>query len=376
LYFYFFTFAGMLVKDIIQTIESYAPPLYQESYDNCGLQVGDAEREVTGVLLTLDVTEEILDEALQRNCNMIVAHHPLIFSGLKRITGRSYVERIVQKAIKNDIHIFAAHTNLDNIINGVNARIAEKLGLSDYYILSPKSGTLVKLYTYAPVSAADKVRNAMFSAGAGEIGKYRECSFNTGGTGTFKPRKNADPAIGEPGGPRENVDEVKIEVLIQKDKERSVLNALFNSHPYEEVAYELIPLQNANQEIGAGIVGSLAEPMDEASFLAFLKKQMKTDCIRHTTLRGQNVEKIAICGGSGSFLLKEAIAAGADAFVTGDFKYHQFFDAEGKIIIADIGHFESEQFTPEIFEAILKEKFPTFAILLSNLTTNPVKYFY
>jgi dinuclear metal center YbgI/SA1388 family protein len=366
----------MLVKDIIQTIESYAPPLYQESYDNCGLQVGDAEREVTGVLLTLDVTEEILDEALQRNCNMIVAHHPLIFSGLKRITGRSYVERIVQKAIKNDIHIFAAHTNLDNIINGVNAKIAEKLGLSDYYILSPKSGTLVKLYTYAPVAAADKVRNAMFSAGAGEIGKYRECSFNTGGTGTFKPRKNADPAIGEPGGPRENVDEVKIEVLIQKDKERSVLNALFNSHPYEEVAYELIPLQNANQEIGAGIVGSLAEPMDEASFLAFLKKQMKTDCIRHTTLRGQNVEKIAICGGSGSFLLKEAIAAGADAFVTGDFKYHQFFDAEGKIIIADIGHFESEQFTPEIFEAILKEKFPTFAILLSNLTTNPVKYFY
>lgn len=366
----------MRVSEIIHTIESYAPPLYQESYDNCGLQVGNTEAEVSGILLTLDVTEEVLEEAMQRKCNMIVAHHPLLFSGLKKITGRTYVERIVQKAIKNDISIYAAHTNLDNIINGVNARIAQKLGLKDCMILSAKAGTLCKLYTYAPAEAADKVREALFAAGAGAIGRYNECSFNTSGTGTFRPRPDADPAIGTPGGPRENVNEVKIEVLVQKDKERAVLNALFSSHPYEEVAYELVDLQNANQEIGSGMVGVLTEPMDEAAFLTFVKKTMKTACIRHTGLRGKKVEKVAICGGSGSFLLKHAIAVKADFFITGDFKYHHFFDAEGKIVIADIGHFESEQFTPEIFQQILREKFPTFAILLSNSNTNPVKYFF
>ena len=365
----------MIVKHIIEAIEDFAPLHYQESYDNSGLQIGDVNMEVKGVLVSLDITEAILKEAQARGCNMIVAHHPLLFSGLKRISGRNYIERIVQYAIKNDISIYAAHTNLDNMRTGVNAKIAEKLGLQNAAILSMKMDTLSKLYTFAPREAADKVRDALFAAGAGDIGKYRECSFNTKGTGTFRPDKNANPAIGEAGGDREWVDEVKIEVLVQKHKEVQVMKALFENHPYEEVAYEFIALQNPNQEIGAGLIGTLPEPVDEKNFLSFLKERMKTDCVRHTELSGKPVQRVAVCGGSGSFLLKDAISAGADFFITGDFKYHQFFDADGKIVIADIGHYESEQFTVELLGDILKKKFPNFATLLSNLSTNPVKYF-
>jgi len=365
----------MLVKEIMGLIEGFAPPVYQEGYDNCGLQVGNPEDEVTGVLICLDVTEAIVDEAIERGCNMIVSHHPVLFFGLKRISGRTYIERIVQKAIKNDISIFSAHTSLDNMRHGVNAKIAEKLGLVDTGILSVKANTLSKLYTYVPVPSVSVVREALFAAGAGEVGLYDECSFEVIGTGTFRPGITANPTIGTAGGVRESVEEAKIEVLVPKDRERAVLGALFKSHPYEEVAYELVAIQNANQEIGAGMVGNLPERMGEREFLEFLKKQMKTDCIRHTALRGKNIGRVAVCGGAGSFLLRDAIAAKADIFITGDFKYHQFFDAEGKIIIADIGHYESEQFTTEIFEALLKKKFPNFAILLSNLSTNPVNYF-
>lgn len=366
----------MLVKDIIKVIDTYAPPTYQESYDNCGLQVGDMMQEVTGVLISLDVTEPIVEEAIQRGCNMIVAHHPLIFSGLKSISGRTYVERVVQMAIKNDISIFAAHTNLDNMLRGVNGKIAEKLGLVNTTILAPKGGILTKLFTYAPADAADKVRNAMFAAGAGEIGKYRECSFNTTGLGSFRAAEDAHPAIGDAGGPREEIEEIKIEVLVERHAERAVLQALRMAHPYEEVAYELVPLSNANQYIGAGMVGNLPQPMDEEVFLGFVKERMKTDCIRHTALSGKPIERVALCGGSGSFLLRDAIRENADVFITGDFKYHQFFDAEQKIVIADIGHYESEQYTIEIFWDIIRENFPKFAVLLSNLNTNPVKYYF
>lgn len=366
----------MLVKDIIQAIEEFAPPVYQESYDNSDLQIGDRNAEVKAVLISLDVTEALLDEAMERGANMIVAHHPLLFAGLKQISGRNYIERIVQKAIKNDINIYACHTNLDNVRKGVNAKICEKLGLTNTRILSVMGGTLCKLYTYAPKDAADKVRDAMFAAGAGHIGEYAECSFNTPGTGTFRPGEDTNPAIGASGGERESVEEVKIEVLLDKARTGRVLQALNAAHPYEEVAYELIALRNANQELGAGMIGELAEPMDEKTFLAHIKDNMQTDCIRHTGLKGEKVRKIAVCGGSGSFLLKDAIRSGADFFITGDFKYHQFFDAEGKIVIADIGHYESEQFTSEIFKDIINRKFPNFATLLSNLSTNPINYFY
>lgn len=366
----------MKVKDIIAIIEELAPPIYQESYDNAGLQVGDVDAIATSVLLTLDVTEAVVDEAIANKCNMIVAHHPLIFSGLKRIAGRSYVERIVRKAIKHDINIYAAHTNLDNMLHGVNARIAQKLQLQDVKILSPKPGTLSRLYAYTPQDAADKVRDALFAAGAGELGKYSECSFNMDGKGCFRPGAGADPAIGTPGGDREWVNEVKIEVLVQAHQQKKVLKALFESHPYEEVAYGITALQNPDPYLGAGMVGSLSQPMEAAGFLSFIKKQMNVSVIRHTHLLSRPVRKVAVCGGSGSFLLGDAIAAGADVFITADFKYHQFFDAEGKIVIADIGHYESEQFTVEIFEEVFKKKIRNFAILLSKENTNPVNYFY
>lgn len=365
----------MKARDIISVIEQFAPLAYQEAYDNSGPQVGSADQEVTGVLFSFDITEAVLTEAMQRNCNMIVAHHPLIFSGLKKLTGQHYVARTVQQAIKNDLLLYAAHTNLDNVRQGVNAEMATRLGLRNCTLLDMKMDTLSKLYTFVPEAAADKVREALFAAGAGEIGKYRECSFNTSGTGTFRPEANADPAIGTAGGPREEVSEIKVEVLVPRPLQRRVLKALFESHPYEEVAYEFIHLHNANQEIGSGMIGELPEGMETADFLKLLKEKWNTGCIRHTPPTGKPIQKVAICGGSGSFLLHKAIAAGADAFVTGDFKYHQFFDADGRILIADVGHYESEQFTPQLLHRLLQEKFPNFALLLADTNTNPVNYF-
>lgn len=365
----------MKVKDITNLIEAYAPPAYQESYDNCGIQVGNHNDDVTGVLIALDVTEAILEEAINRGCNMVLTHHPLIFGGIKRLTGANYVERIVKMAIKNDICIYAAHTNMDNVKNGVNAKIAEKLGLTNVRILAPKENLLYKLYTYAPVPDANKVREALFAAGAGHISQYSECSFNSNGVGTFRGSADTNPTIGVAGGPREEVQETKIEVIVGIHQRQAVLQALKDNHPYEEVAYELIALTNTATDVGAGMVGDLPEAMSETDALQLIKYKMQAGCIRHTSLLGKPVRKIAVCGGSGSFLLRNAIGAGADMFVTADYKYHQFFDAEQKIIIADIGHYESEQYTSEIFHAILTKKYPNFAILLSNLSTNPVKYF-
>lgn len=366
----------MKVKEIATILETYAPLNYQESYDNCGLQVGNPNSEITKALITLDVTEEVMAEAVFTGCNLVIAHHPVIFSGLKKITGRNYVERIVETAIKKDIAIYAIHTNLDNMLGGVNAMIASKLGLENITILSPKQNTLCKLYTYVPKNDVEKVRNALFKAGAGNVGRYEECSFNTDGKGSFKPQQDAHPTIGKAGGSTEWVEEVKLEVLVQQHQEAKVLQALFSNHPYEEVAYELIPLRNANQEIGAGMVGDLQNNMSENEFLKFIKNKMNVACVRHTELLKKQVKKVAVCGGSGSFLLHEAKAVGADVFITADYKYHQFFDAEKKIVITDIGHYESEQFTKELIQEILKEKIPTFATLLSKTDTNPVKYFY
>lgn len=366
----------MQARDIISVIEQFAPLPFQESYDNSGLQVGDASQEITGVLVSFDITEAVLAEAMARHCNMIVAHHPLIFSGLKKLTGQNYVARTVQQAIKNDLVLYAAHTNLDNVRQGVNHEMAQRLGLQNTTLLDMKAETLSKLYTYVPRESTDKVRDALFAAGAGNIGKYRECSFNTDGTGTFRPDADADPAIGEAGGPREWVEEVKVEVLVQRHLEAKVLQALFKAHPYEEVAYEFVHLHNANQEVGSGIIGELPQALETDAFLSLLKEKLKTGCIRYTQPAGRPIRKVALCGGSGSFLLGKAIAAGADAFVTGDFKYHQFFDADGHVLIADVGHYESEQYTPHLLQRLLKEKFPNFAILLADAKTNPVNYFY
>ncbi len=366
----------MKVSEVMQALEDFAPLAYQESYDNSGLQVGSPEDEVQGVLLALDVTEAVVAEAIEKGCNMIIAHHPLIFNGIKQITGRHYTGRIIKTAIKHDIHIYAAHTNMDNVRNGVNHIIANQLELTGTSILAPQTGNLLKLYTYVPEQDAGKVRDALFAAGAGYVGNYGECSFNTPGTGTFRPGANTNPVIGKANGDREWVKEVKIEVLLPPHIQSAVLNALKNSHPYEEVAYELIALQNINQETGAGMVGYLPAPMEPGAFLKYLKERMNCACIRHTAMPAGHIHKVAVCGGSGSFLLKDAIKTGADVFVTGDFKYHQFFDTDDRIMIADIGHYESEQFTVRIFADILKKKFLNFAPLLSTISTNPINYYH
>lgn len=364
----------MKIKDVANYLETIAPLQLQESYDNSGLLVGDPNEEVSGILASIDVTEAVIDEALQKNANLIVAHHPLIFSGLKKITGKNYVERTLLKAIKNDIAIYAAHTNLDSVTGGVNTKIAENMGLQNCRILNPTKGQLKKLVTFIPTSHAEKVRQAIFEAGAGHIGNYDSCSFNLAGQGTFRAGDNTHPFVGEKGALHfEN--EIRVETIFPAHLQNRVIHALLAAHPYEEVAYDIYPLDNTSPQTGIGIVGELPIETTEKSFLEDLRNTFQCGVIRHTAFLNKPIKKIAVCGGAGSFLLQHAIAAGADVFVTGDFKYHQFFDADGKILIADIGHFESEQFTKELFCELLIKKFPKFAVHLSEINTNPVFYF-
>lgn len=363
----------MKAIEVIEFLEQLAPPSLQESYDNSGLLVGDEQTEVTGILVSLDCTEDVLEDAIEKGCNLIVSHHPIVFGGLKRFNGKNYVERTVMKAIKNNLLLYAIHTNLDNVINGVNQRIAERLGLNNTRILQPKKQLLKKVVTYCPSAYADQVRRAMWNAGAGEIGKYDQCSFNTVGTGTFRPNEGADPFVGTVGTLQEE-PEVRIETVVPDHNVKRVLNAMKQAHPYEEVAFDVFPMDNIWQEVGAGMVGELPMEVDALEFLASLKSTMKTDCVRYTLPHRQSVKKIAVCGGSGSFLLNAAISAGADVFITGDFKYHQFFDANDRIIIADIGHYESEQFTIQLLAEKLADKFPTFAPHLTRVRTNPINY--
>ncbi|MBA3705463.1 MAG: Nif3-like dinuclear metal center hexameric protein [Bacteroidetes bacterium] len=363
----------MKVKEITDYLESIAPLAYQESYDNAGLICGNHSLDVNAVLICLDSTEAVIDEAIATGCNMVIAHHPIIFSGLKKFNGKNYVERVIIKAIQNNIAIYAAHTNLDNVLGGVNSKIAEKLGLINCKILAPQKGHLKRLITFCPKDKAELIRKALFAAGAGTIGNYDECSFNSEGTGTFRAGEGANPYVGEPG-KQHREKETKIEVIYPVYLESHVINELIAVHPYEEVSYDLVPLTNVHDRVGAGIIGELASESDELSFLKHLKQAMKADCVRYTDLRNKKVKKVAVCGGSGSFLLPNAIQCGADVFVTSDFKYHQFFDAEKGIIIADIGHYESEQYTMELFYELLKKKFNTFALHLSKINTNPIKY--
>jgi dinuclear metal center YbgI/SA1388 family protein len=363
----------MKISELIAHLETQAPFVFQESYDNAGLITGNMEMEVSGILIALDCLEAIVDEAIATKCNTIVAHHPIIFSGLKKINGKNYIERVIIKAIKNDIAIIAIHTNLDNVFAGVNHKIAEKIGLKNLQVLAPKKDVLRKFVTYCPPDAAEKVRQALWAAGAGRIGNYDEVSFNFPGTGTYKGNENSNPVIGEKG-KLEREPEERVEMIYPSHIEGKILAALRASHPYEEIAYDLIVLENKWQQVGSGMTGELENPLPLKEFLGHLKSVMQADVIRYTALEGKMVKKVAICGGSGSFLLQNAISAGADVFVSADFKYHQFFDADGKIVIADIGHFESEQFTIDLLYDNLKQKFPTFAIRKTGVNTNPITY--
>ena len=364
----------MQLKQITQFIESVAPLAFQESYDNAGLIIGHPDNEISGILITLDITEEILDEAISKNLNLIVCHHPIVFSGIKKLNGKNYIERCVAKAIKNDLAIYAAHTNLDSVFGGVNSKICEKLDLQNCTILAPTSGFLKKLVTFVPVADAEKVREAMFEAGAGHIGNYDSCSFNQTGNGTFRGNDLTNPYVGEKN-QLHTEEETRIETIFPKHIQSKVIQALLQTHPYEEVAYDIYPLDNEYTQAGIGMIGELQEPVDELDFLQKIKAVFNCEVVKHTQLLGKSIRKVAVCGGSGSTYLSKAMAQKADIFISGDFKYHQFFDAENQIIIADIGHYESEQFTKEVFYELLTKKFPKFAVHLSDLSTNPVNYF-
>ena len=365
----------MRIHEIIVFLESIAPPSLQESYDNAGLLTGDRSWECQGIITCLDATEEVIMEAIAKNCNMIVAHHPIIFKGLKKINGKNYVEKTIITAIKNDIAIYAIHTNLDNVIDGVNGKIADTIGLVNRSILVPKENILQKLAVFVPTAHKQTLLDALFAAGAGNIGNYSECSFATPGTGSFKGNAGTDPFVGKPG-ERHYENEERVEVIFPVWLQSQVLKAMKNAHPYEEVAHDIYALDNSYQQTGSGILGELEKEMDEKAFLTLLKTNFNLSLIRHTAFLGKPVKKIAICGGAGSFLTPAAIASGADVYVTSDIKYHEFFDADNRLLLADIGHYESEQFTTDLLFDILRQNFPNFAVLKTGVKTNPVNYFY
>ena len=363
----------MKIKEITQFLEGIAPLSYQENYDNSGLIVGDENTEVSSVLICLDSVEEVIEEAIENNCNLIIAHHPIIFSGLKKLNGKNHIQRTIIKAIQNNIAIYAIHTNLDNVKAGVSSKIANILDLKNQKILAPKKDLLRKLEVYVPKNHADELQNALFLVGAGEVGEYKNCSFQTEGVGTFLPSKNANPVIGTSGN-QERVEEVKIEVVFPKDIEKRLILEMQKAHPYDEIAHQIYILDNFFPDVGSGIVGELAEEISPSLFLKKVKTLMRTDCIRYTKIVRKTIKKVAVCGGSGSFLLNNAKSMGADIFITSDFKYHEFFNAENDIIIADIGHYESEQFTKDLIYDLLVNNFSKFAVRLSKVNTNPINY--
>jgi dinuclear metal center YbgI/SA1388 family protein len=364
----------MKIADVINVLENFAPPVLQEDYDNAGLITGNSEWNCKGILCALDATENVVAEAIANNCNLVVAHHPIIFKGLKKITGKNYIEKTIINAIKNDIAIYAIHTNLDNVIEGVNNKIADKLHLINRQVLLPKENMLMKLYTFIPVEYAEKVRTAIFNAGGGFIGNYSECSFNAAGKGTFKAGENTHPFVGEKN-IRHEENEIKTEVIFPAYLKNKIVDALIKAHPYEEVAYDIISLSNNYQKTGSGLIGELEQYMNEKEFLNLLKKEFALEVIRHTALLQKPVKKIAVCGGAGSFLIDNAFALDADFYITADIKYHEFFDANDKMVIADIGHWESEQCTIDLLYEVLQAKFPNFAVLKTKNRTNPVYYF-
>lgn len=363
----------MKIAEVIAALENWAPPQLQEEYDNAGLIVGDKQQECDGILVSLDVTEEIVVEAKRKNCNLIVAHHPIIFKGIKKLNGKDFVERTVIFAIKNDIAIYAIHTNLDNVSHGVNAKLASLFHLKDCKVLLEKENHLRKLITFAPLDVAEKIRTALFEGGAGAIGKYNECSFNIEGKGTFKAGEDADPFVGEIG-ERHSEKEVRIEVIFPTFTQNRLMKKLREAHPYEEIAYYISPLLNTESDTGSGLVGTLENEMEEQEFLFMVKNVLKVPVIKHTKFLNKKIKKVAICGGAGFFLLPVAKAAKADVFLTSDIKYHEYFEADSQILLADVGHFESEQFTIELLANFLQEKFLNFAVLKTELSTNPVQY--
>ena len=366
--------SNMKIKEFINEFEQIIPVRQAEDFDNVGLLCGNPDREITGILIAHDALENVIDEAIEKKMNFVFCFHPIIFSGLKSITGKNYVEKAVLKALENKIALYAIHTAFDNDYFGVNYKICEVLGLKNQQVLMPKKNQLKKLEVYVPTDSAEILRNALFVAGAGNIGFYDECSFTIKGDGTFRPLEGSNPVTGTHN-ERENANEVLINVIFEDYKTNQILFAMKENHPYEEVAYQLITLENDNQYTGLGRYGDLEQEMDELDFLTFIKQKFNIDIIRHSSLNNKKIRTIGVLGGSGASGIKAAMSAKCDAYITGDVKYHDFFFAEGKMLICDIGHFESEQFVVQQLFEILSEKFTTFAIAKTTQKTNPVNYF-
>jgi dinuclear metal center YbgI/SA1388 family protein len=361
------------LSEISRYLDSWAPFELTEEYDNVGLLVGNPNCHVNRILVSLDVTEAVVDEAIENQCQLIISHHPIIFQGLKRLTGQNFVARIVEKAIRANISLYAIHTNLDNVSTGVNKKMAEVLGLKNPRILKPTQGKLIKISWFTPKDHYQKVLEQVHLAGAGQIGNYSDCGFSSEGTGQFKPNESANPRLGKIGS-LEVVNEIKSEVVLPLFLKNKVLQALFDSHPYEEVGYFITNLENEWGDVGSGMVGDLEEDQNWDQFIQDLKSLFRIPVIRHTSPVRQVIKKVAICGGSGFFLLPNAIEAEADVFITSDIKYHQFFDADGRLALIDVGHFESEQFTSQLIVEKLSVHFANIAVLLSQVRTNPVFY--
>jgi len=364
----------MKLSGIISVIEKFAPASYQEEYDNSGLNIGDSNMDIKGVLLCIDVTEETVEEAVECGANLIISHHPVIFRALKKITSGSQTSHIIKKAIKNDISIYCAHTSIDNVYNGVSHRICEKLGLSNLKILVPQKNNLLKLTVFVPVDYAENIRDVLFREGAGNIGLYDQCSFNTEGFGTFRASEYSRPFTGEKG-KMHFEKEIRIETVFPEHLQGHIISSMLSAHPYEEVAYDIYTLENENTLTGSGMTGELTTPVKEIDFFDLLKKIFNSEYIRHSAFTGREIKKVAVCGGSGSAFIQHAIKSGSQVFVTADIKYHQFFEAAGNILLADIGHYESEQYTIEIFYEILTKNFPNIAVRFSKINTNPINYY-
>lgn len=364
----------MTIQEVISEIENHIAMPQAEAFDNVGLLCGLPNREVTGILVCHDALEKVIDEAIAKNCNFVVCFHPIIFSGLKSLTGKNYVERSVLKAIENKIAIYAIHTAFDNDINGVNAGICSLLNLKNKKILQPKMNNLKQLSVLVPEENAAAVREALFIAGAGNIGNYDECSYNSRGEGTFRPLEGSNPTVGKENR-RENSDEVKIEVIFEAYKQNNIIQAMKNSHPYEEVAYQIMSLDNENHHVGLGMYGEFDREIEEKDFLHLVKEKFNLKIIKHSDFNFKKIKRVGVLGGSGASGIKAALAKKCDAYITGDLKYHDYFLAESKMLICDIGHYESEQLVSQQLFEILSQKFSTFAILKSVEKTNPVNYF-
>lgn len=360
------------IYQVIEYLEGIAPVCYQESYDNSGLLVGNPNAILKKGLICLDVTQSVMDEAVKNGCNLIISHHPLIFNPLKRLTGNSLCENLVVQAIKNDIVIYAIHTNLDNLLCGVNKIFAENLNLTNFRILKPSQNNLYKLVTYIPDEHTEHVRQELFKVGAGSIGNYSSCSYNSEGYGTFKANENANPFVGNKNELHKE-NETRTEMIFPVHLKKQVISTLIYNHPYEEPAFDIIPIANTNKNTGSGMIGELKNEMNEAEFLQLMKKQLELSCIKHSKFTDKRIKTVAICGGSGSFLIPEAIKQKADIFISSELKHNHFIEYSDAILLADIGHFESEILTKRLLYDILIEKFSNFAVSLNE--RNPISYF-